>query len=115
LISCAIGLRILFDQSHPQAKAIRVEKNSNCGTLSPNWPKRKIEVLKLREACNKIIHATDIRFDVVIPEEAHNPDEEGAYIRLRLYLYGQKGGSDWRAVLSIVDFVKWGAVALPEF
>jgi hypothetical protein len=70
-------------------------------------------VLKLREACNKIIHATDIRFDVVTPDKA-NPDEEDAYILPRLYLYGKKDRSDWRAVLSIVDFVKWGAAAFPE-
>jgi len=34
------------------------------------------DVLRLREACNKIIHATDIRFDVVVPDAATNPDED---------------------------------------
>jgi hypothetical protein len=114
LISCATGLRILLDQSHPQAKAIKVERISDCGKLYPSWPKRKSEVLKLRAACNKIIHATDIRFDVATPDKANNPDEEGAYILPRLYLYGKKDRSDWRAVLSIFDFVKWGAAAFPE-
>jgi hypothetical protein len=79
LISCATGLRITFDQS-PKRSAI---EQRDCGKLFPGWatdPKR-VEMLGLREACNKIIHATDIRFDVVPPNAAMNPDEEGAYFR----------------------------------
>ena len=65
-------------------------------------------MLRLREACNKIIHATDIRFDVVVPDAATNPDEEGAYCLPQLYLYGSKGHNDWRAELSLIDFARWG-------
>lgn len=110
LISCAAGLRIRFDQSHAPPSD---EDRSDCGRLFPNWATdpKKVEVLRLREACNKIIHATDIRFDVVIPDAAINPDEEGAYYRPHLYLYGSKGRNDWRAELSLIDFARWGAMA----
>jgi|SRR6266550_2891047 len=110
LISCAAGLRIRFDQSHAPASD---EDRSDCGQLFPNWATdpKNVEVLRLREACNKIIHATDIRFDVVIPDAAMNPDEEGAYYRPHLYLYGSKGRNEWRAELSLIDFARWGAAA----
>ncbi|OKO82613.1 hypothetical protein AC629_23865, partial [Bradyrhizobium sp. NAS80.1] len=64
LISCAAGVRIQFDQSPGPAD----EPRSDCGKLFPNWATDpdKVEVLSLREACNKIIHATDIRFDVEV-------------------------------------------------
>ena len=52
-----------------------------------------------------------IRFDVVVPDAAMNPDEEGAYYQPRLYLYGSKGRDDWRAELSLIDFARRGAVA----
>jgi hypothetical protein len=110
LISCAAGLRIQFDQSQGPTND---DERSDCGKLFPNWATdpKTVEVLTLREACNKIIHATDIRFDVVVPDAAMNPDEEGAYYQPRLYLYGSKGRNDWRAELSLIDFARWGAVA----
>jgi hypothetical protein len=114
IISCATGLRILFDQTpRPSGKPPMIEQRSDCGTLYPNWAvdKKATEVLKLREACNKIIHATDIRFDVVVPHATTNPDHEGAYLKPFLYLYGSKSKQDWRAKLSIVDFAKWGSAA----
>jgi hypothetical protein len=110
LISCAAGLRIRFDQLNGLTNG---DERSDCGKLFPNWATdpNKVEVLSLREACNKIIHATDIRFDVVVPNAAINPDEEGAYYLPHLYLYGSKGRNDWRAELSLIDFARWGAVA----
>ncbi|MBB4261467.1 MULTISPECIES: hypothetical protein [unclassified Bradyrhizobium] len=113
LISCATGVRIQFDQSPDTTN----DPKSNCGKLFPNWAtdKSKVEVLTLREACNKIIHATDIRFDVEIPDAANNPDEEGAYYHPRLYMYGSKGRNDWRAELSLVDFARYAAVCFKWF
>jgi hypothetical protein len=113
LISCAAGLRIHFDQSQGPTD----EQRSDCGKLFPNWATDpdKVEVLSLREACNKIIHATDIRFDVVVPDAAINPDEEGAYYEPCLYLYGSKGRNDWRAELSLIEFARRGATAFRWF
>ncbi len=112
LISCAIGLRIRSDQAW-NLDLDTIERWSDCGKLYPDWPapENTFDVLKLREACNKIIHATDIRFDEVIPDASTNPDQEGVYLQPFLYLYGKKDRHDWRAVLSIIDFVKWGTAA----
>jgi hypothetical protein len=107
LVSSAIALRIWIDERDPRAFA---DLKTNCGKLYPNWPKqkKKFKVLSLREACNKIIHATEINEDLVVPDRPHNPDYEGSYLRPYLYLYGVKDKQSWRAALSIVDFVKWG-------
>jgi hypothetical protein len=110
LISCAAGLRILFD-ARPAIKGW-IDR-SDCGKLYRDWPsdESKVEKLTLREACNKIIHAKQIRFDEVVPNAAANPDNEGVYLRPYLYLYGSKNRHEWRAVLSIIDFAKWGAAS----
>jgi hypothetical protein len=107
LISSAVALRIAFDQ-YPQLEELKTD----CGKLYPNWPKekRKRVVLTLRDACNKIIHADKVHHDIVDPHPGRNPDQEGAYLGPYLYLYGKKKKQDWRAELSIINFVKWGAV-----
>ena len=78
--------------------------------LWPNWPKRKNEALTIREACNKIIHATRIQRDIANPDPFRNPDNPDAYVLPHVYLYGEKDGREWKAKLSIIDFVKRGAV-----
>ena len=105
LISSVVALRILLDQ-HPTK--FRNTRKQSCGSLWPTWPKskRKPEALTLREACNKIIHADEVRDDEVIPDRRYNPDELGVYIRPFVYLYGTKDGSPWRAKVSIVDFAQ---------
>jgi hypothetical protein len=69
LIFCAVALRIQSDQRQPHPRKPPSELNSDCGRLYSVWPadENAFEVLSLREACNKIIHATDFRFDVVQP------------------------------------------------
>jgi hypothetical protein len=78
LISIAVALRIRFDQQDP--KTLHELNRTDCGKLYETWPGRKNKVLTLREACNKIIHAKQIRFDSVVPDEAPNPFVAGAYI-----------------------------------
>jgi hypothetical protein len=53
-------------------------------------------------------HATKINPDLVIPNKATNPDEKGSHVRPLLYLYGEKNGKEWRAVLNLIHFVNWG-------
>lgn len=112
LISTSVALRIWFDENDPEAFE---GLNTNCGRLWTEWKaktKAKSEVLTLREACNKIIHATKVHHDGEFEKpRSGNPDEEERYLHPFLYLYGRKGRQDWRAKLSIVDFVRWGAAA----
>lgn len=80
LLSSASALRVLFDQ-HPAA--FRDLPEMPCGHLFDNWAKDKKhpKKLTLREACNKIIHATKINLDLVIPNKATNPDQKGTHMR----------------------------------
>ena len=83
LVSSAVALRIIFDR-YPKAFAKLPRRT--CGVLFPKWPDRTREDLTLREACNKIVHATEINDDRVIPDKHRNPDEEGSYVRPFVYL-----------------------------
>jgi len=69
----------------------------------------------MREACNKIIHASAIKADYVVPDQSSNPDERSAYIRKLLYLDGTYRGVAWRAKLSTIDFARQGAVIFLYF
>jgi hypothetical protein len=113
LTSTSIALRILFDQ-HEELLG-EVSKRP-CGRLFSDWPKREPEEdLTLREACNKIIHAKKVHYNVVDPDPGYNPDQIGVYLRPYLHLYGARDGRDWKADLSIIDFGRQAAAALVRF
>ena len=77
--------------------------------LWPNAAKRQREPLTVREACNKIIHATNVVEDEVPFDWRTNPDQRGLHVRPFVYLHGTKDGVDWRAKLSLVEFALAGA------
>ena len=115
LTSTSIPLRILFDRRNKKRaggrrhddwhdKLLDEAKNADCGRLYARWPRKKSEVLTLREACNKIIHANTIHRDIAYAEPNH--------FRPYLYLYGKKDGLDWRAKLSIIAFAEHATTAL---
>jgi hypothetical protein len=108
LISSAVTLRIALDQYSGIAFGPKSIKGT-CGLLWPNWPEHKNEPLTIREACNKIIHATKIQRDIANLSPDGNPDNPDAHVLPNVYLYGERGGQGWRAKLSIIDFVKRGA------
>jgi len=110
LTSTAIALRILFDQHE---RVFEEVSTRHCGWLYPDWPKKDPqEDLSIREACNKIIHATKVQHNVVDPALGFNPDQIGVYLRPYLHLYGTKDSRDWKADLSIIDFARQAAAAL---
>jgi hypothetical protein len=116
LISSAVVLRILFDQKQdPRDRRFEIASKKPCGVLWSKLPSRKTEVLTLREACNKIIHATDVNEDEVNSDWKQNPDQLGVYIRPFVYLEGMKDSNEWRVKLSIVDFVLGGASVLVHY
>ena len=73
-----------------------------CGTLQPDRNSETTIGLTLREACNKIMHATTYNFDV------HGQDPN-FYIVPTVYLYGTKNRLEWRAVLDVLKYVEIGA------
>lgn len=68
-----------------------------CVTLQRDVASADAVPLTMRDACNKIIHATNFRFDV-----------EQSYINPVIYFYGTDKGKDWRAVLDIIRYVDVG-------
>jgi hypothetical protein len=115
LTSSSIALRILFDRHDAKRVGRRRHdenldevKSSKCGLLYARWPVKRSEVLTLREACNKIIHATTIHRDIADPDPGRKPSHYRPY----LYLYGKKDSVDWRARLSIIAFAEHATTAL---
>lgn len=98
LLNLAITARVIDDR---QDRIFELA-GSNCGQLEKRQKDGSVlnvEVLNLREACNKIIHAAKVRFD--IEEEAGQP-----YLNPYIYLYGEQNGKSWKAVLDIIAFSK---------
>lgn len=75
------------------------------------------EEVSIRESCNKIIHALDIRPTLERGDDEHTLDEESEVKREWLYwdgaldLSGTKGREDWVFTLHVSDFCQ----ALEEF
>ena len=95
LLNLAITARVIDDREDRVLERF----GSNCGQLEKFSGNQDIETLNLREACNKIIHAKKIRFDV--EEEAGQ-----SYFNPIIYLYGDQNEKSWKATLDIVAFSK---------
>jgi hypothetical protein len=111
LTSTAVALRILFDQHQDVFAGV---SQRPCGALFADWPTKtqQSEGLMLREACNKIIHATKVHHD----EQDLDPGYQlGVYLLPYVNLYGKKDGRDWKAKLSIIEFARFAASALQRF
>lgn len=60
-----------------------------------------VSQLDLREACNKIMHASTIHFDVET-----NQRTNAKYLTPLMYLYGKRGKVNWKATLNVVEFCR---------
>lgn len=97
LLTLAITARVLDDANERFPGLGEVD----CGTLTPNIQQAdNNRPLTLREACNKIIHATKRRVDI-----AHN-DQGRPFLQPLLYLYGNLGATEWKATLDVIAFAK---------
>ena len=85
----------------------RMELRQPVGLLIPNLnrPDRH-EDLSFREACNKILHASE-----VLPKTVEIAEEVAPALEPLVDLYGEKGKKPWKAVLDVRLF----AVAATEF
>ncbi len=95
LLTLAITARVIDDRENRVFDIPR----SDCGTLRKNMNEQNDELLGLREACNKIIHAKKVNFDV---------EEFGVhrYLKPHIYIYGTQNAVHWRAQLDVVKFCK---------
>jgi hypothetical protein len=95
LLTLAITARVVDDREGQVFKLV----GSDCGTLQKDVSNQGLEELDIREACNKIIHAQTVRFDV---------EDLGVrrYLNRTIYLYGSFQGENWRAELDVIKFCK---------
>lgn len=104
LLSLAITARVIDDRENRVLELI----GSNCGEFQRDIQKSDTEILDLREACNKIIHAKKKRCDI---DEINGQ----TYLNPFMYLYGEQGPKHWKAKLDIVSFAKEYVTLLSNF
>jgi len=115
LISLAAISRNMLDsfcsfndyEKHNKASSVIVGKFyiSKADETSPDFSAqgRKPNKLSFREACNKILHADFINFDL-----SNNETIDHGYLRPFVYLYGQdQKERAWKACLNVVDFASF--------
>jgi len=93
LLNLAITARVIDDRQDRVLERV----GSNCGQLEKNGGGQDVEILNLRDACNKIIHAKKVRFDV-------GEDAGQSYLNPFIYLYGEQNGKSWKATIDIIAF-----------
>jgi hypothetical protein len=95
LLNLAITARVVDDREQRIFELV----GSDCGTLQRDTSKEQIDQLDIREACNKLIHASTVRLDV---------DDIGVqkFLNPTIYLYGSLFGKSWRAELDVIKFCK---------
>ena len=95
LLSLAITARVIDDREN----IVFEQVSAGCGTIQKDILSEEVETLDLREACNKIIHAKSVRYDV---EELNVQ----IYLNPFIYLYGSFQGKQWRVNLDVIKFCK---------
>lgn len=96
LLMLAVTARVIDDREGRIYDLV----GGTCGTLQKDVSKAFTEELTLREACNKIIHAKKIRFDI---------EENGkgqVFFNPVIYMYGTHGGLEWKTTLDVIAFAK---------
>jgi hypothetical protein len=106
LIEIAVTVRMLDDMAGPHVVSIGFK----VGTFNQG---RCDAALTLREACNKIIHATNVEFDfgggvtTYVAKSGEELTECISYVRpTSLQLHGERAGEPWTAELDIMLFIK---------
>jgi hypothetical protein len=98
LIQIAILYRIADDNARA-GRSFNGPWNPVVGKLYPDVSKEQSEELNLREACNKIIHLTKLKYNMIEGEYSWQ-----SYVQPTLYLYGRKDSQEWKAVLDVKEF-----------
>lgn len=106
LLSAAITGRVLDDAN----RRVLNDVAGACGTLIQDLrAPENSEELSLREAFNKIIHATKLHVD--LEQNARGR----SYLQPFLYLYGRRNRDEWKATLNVVEFAKQYSTYVSRF
>jgi len=105
LISIAVRLRMIDDRLNiNHKKQINGERN-DVGTLTKGTGKAGDKILTIRDACNKVIHATLIEYS---SDSIELRGKKKTYLKPELFLYDKTDKSGWKAKIDIIRFVKIG-------
>lgn len=108
LLQIAILVRAADDAAR-SGQTIGGSWNPKVGKIIQNIKTNKKEDLTLREACNKIIHAQKVSYDL-----NRNSEPRRTYVKPSfMYLYGKKDNKDWKTILDIKKFCI-GVFYIPE-
>lgn len=109
LLSTSIALRVIDDRDDRI-----LERLEACGELQPDVKSAARVPLSVREACNKIVHATKLNYDLA-RLDGGAVDQAGSapcYMQPTIYLYGSHRGVMWRCVLDLVRFARGASIVL---
>lgn len=95
LLTLAVVARTVDDREDRVFELI----GSDCGTLQKDIRNTEVDVLDIREACNKIIHAQTVRGDVIELDDIR-------FFNPFIFLRGSLNGKCWLAHLDIIKFCK---------
>ena len=94
IVNASVVARIVDER-----KGYIIPKDKFCGELISDVLKpSEIKGLDLREACNKIIHATKFRTDL-------EKENDKPYMLPKLYFYGNWRELEWKATLNVYEFI----------
>lgn len=98
LLSLAVRIRVLEDRGHVS----RATMQRSCGVLEVGTDKTP---LSLREACNKVVHASSAQFQIAFLDEFDStlPSPTSDHLEPRMLLIGCKGKVTWQATLNLVE------------
>ncbi|MDP1638578.1 MAG: hypothetical protein Q8K74_11050 [Candidatus Nitrotoga sp.] len=102
LLHLAVYYRVKYDDGSWE-HGFWLHKNfQGVGSLAEDVLTQETSVaLDFREACNKIIHAKRVHFDIAVHEKTGVN-----YLNPIVYLYGSRGVKEWKATLDITQFCK---------
>jgi hypothetical protein len=105
LLGTAGTIRILYHDWMATQKNRLTDQDYIAGQLYRDAKSdAKPEPLTLREACNKLLHADKVHFDL-----ANEDDWPRHFLKPIVYLYGTQNGCEWKAALNVIDYVEQAA------
>ncbi len=98
LLSLAVRIRVLDDRGQVPRETMQ----RGCGVLEVGTEETH---LSLREACNKVVHASSAQFDIAFLDDFDStlPSPTSDHLEPRMLLFGCKGKVTWRATLNLVE------------
>jgi hypothetical protein len=111
LLECAVKVRVLQDVVQEEEVSLQeLDKEARIG-LDLGSLYGDSNLLTVREACNKVIHATEVSLDWIPVDDKSEVDEAPHFWSGVVKLRGKKGKLSWELALNVENF----CIALSRF